>query len=80
MLMILKVFSNLNNSIILLLMIVITQELLPIPRWATKVGLWDKDTEFLKEVIMYLEIGEDKKWMLSSSTLFQNRYKIEDPR
>lgn len=29
MLMILKVFSNLNNSIILLLMMVITQELLP---------------------------------------------------
>lgn len=80
MLVILKGFSNLSNSIILLLVMVITQELLPILRSVTKVGLWDKDARFLKRVKMYLKIGEDKKWMLTSSTVFQNRCKIEDPR
>lgn len=80
MLVILEVFANLNNFMILLLMMVITQELLPTPRSATEAGLWDKNTGFLKRVKMYLKIREDKKWMLSSSTVFQNRYKIEDPR
>lgn len=81
MLTILKIFPNLNNSMILLLMMVITQELLPIPGSDTKAGLWNKDTGFLKRVIMYFKIGEDKKkWTLSSNTEVQNSCKTEDPR